>query len=480
MPDPAFEDATKHGAHMSDFTASLRQLIYSPGFKFFLIGFLILLLLIPLFMVMGLISEREGRSREVKNEVARTWGAQQNLSGPYLVVPYAVMVESYKGKERIERKDQRFGVFLPEELKFDVDTKAKVLKRSIFDVNVYTANMKLSGNFAKPDIRTIDPNAIDVRWNDTIVALALSDVSGLKDSAALKIDGQSALKFEPSIGIANGRQSGIHARLKPISDATVLGINFGEPPSAFTFQIDLVFTGSDSLYVAPAGRLTTAQMTSDWPHPSFTGGFLPATRTISADGFKASWQVPHLARSIPQSYQAQRTQIDRFGRYNFGVRYYAPVDFYALVSRAAKYGILFLSFAFMAVFVMEMVAGQRIHAVQYIFVGLAMIFFYVLLLSFSEHIGFAKAYVTASLATGGMLAIYFSKAFKSVRFGVAAAALFVVIYGLLYMILRLEDYALLTGALLGFAALTAVMFMTLKVDWTKAAAKKVTDPPVAT
>ncbi len=151
------------------------------------------------------------------------------------------------------------------------------------------------------------------------------------------------------------------------------------------FQIDLVFTGSDSLFVAPAGRLTTAHMTSDWPHPSFSGGFLPATREISAEGFDASWQVPHLARSIPQAYQAQRGQLDRFGGHNFGVRYYAPVDFYDLVSRAAKYGILFLSFAFMAVFVMEMMAGRRIHAVQYIFVGLAMIFFYVLLLSFSEH-----------------------------------------------------------------------------------------------
>ena len=457
---------------MSDLTASLRQMFYSPGFKFFLIGFLILLLLIPLFMVVGLISEREGRSRQVKNEVARTWGGRQNLSGPYLVVPYAVRVETYKDKERIERKDQRFGVFLPEDLNFDVKTKSKVLKRSIFDVNVYTADLALKGNFATPDIRTIDANAIDVRWNDAIVAVAVSDVSGLKESAALKLDGQSALKFEPSIGVSNGRQKGIHARLRPISDVNGPGTSFGSAPDAFAFEIDLVLTGSESLFFAPGGRLTKASMQSDWPHPSFAGGFLPATRSISNDGFDATWQVPHLARSVPQAYQAHRGQLDKFGGHNFGVRYYAPVDFYDLVSRAAKYGILFLSFAFMAVFVMEMLAGKRIHAVQYIFVGLSMIFFYVLLLSFAEHIGFAKAYAAASIATGGMLAVYFSKAFKSLRFGLAAAVLFVLIYGLLYMILRLEDYALLTGAVLGFAALTAVMFMTLRVDWSQAALKK--------
>jgi len=466
---------------MSDLTASLRQLFYSPGFKFFLIGFLILLLLIPLFMVMDLISEREGRSRQVKNEVARTWGGKQNLSGPYLVVPYAVMVEQTKGKETIERKVQRFGVFLPEDLKFDIKTKSKVLKRSIFDVNVYTADLALKGNFAAPDIRVIDPNAIDVRWNDAIVAVALSDVSGLKQSAALKVGGRTALKFEPSIGVSNSRQKGIHARLRPIADATSLGTSFGPAPDAFSFEIDLVLTGSESLFLAPAGRLTKASMASDWPHPSFAGGFLPATRSISSEGFNATWQVPHLARSVPQAYQSNnRGQLDRFGAHNFGVRYYAPVDFYDLVSRAAKYAILFLSFAFMAVFVMEMLAGKRIHAVQYIFVGLSMIFFYVLLLSFSEHIGFAKAYAAASVATGGMLAVYFSKAFENTRYGIAAAALFVVIYGLLYMILRLEDYALLTGAVLGFVALTAVMFMTLRVDWSQAARKKVTDTHGAT
>lgn len=460
---------------MSDLTASIRQLFHSPGFKFFLIGFLILLLLIPLFMVMGLISEREGRSRQVKNDVARTWGAQQNLSGPYLVVPYAVMVETRAGKERVERKEQRYGVFLPEDLNFNIKTKSNVLKRSIFDVNVYTADVALTGAFSGPDIRAIDPNAIDVRWNDAIVAVELSDVSGLKQSASLKLDGANAISFDPSIGIPSSRAQGIHARLRPISDVGAPGTTLGQAPTSFPFQIDLVFSGSEHLFVAPAGRLTKAEMTSDWPHPSFSGGFLPVKRLIDANGFKASWQVPHLARSIPQAYTAHRGQLSRFGAQSFGVRYYAPIDFYDLVSRAAKYGILFLSFAFMAVFVMEMLSGTRIHAVQYIFVGLAMIFFYVLLLSFSEHIGFAKAYAAASVATGGMLAFYFSKAFNSSRFGIAAAVLFVLIYGLLYMILQLEDYALLTGALLGFAALTAVMFMTLRVDWTSTA-KKISGP----
>lgn len=457
---------------MSDLTRAARKLVHSPGFKFFLIGFLILLLLIPLFMVMGLISEREGRSREVAREVAQTWGGQQYLSGPYLIVPYTVMVETRDGKESVQRKTQKFGVFLPDTLKIATDTDAKVLQRSIFDVNVYTANVTLSGDFPAPDIRSIDPNALDVRWNDAVLSVALSDVSGLKDSASVRLNNSDRISFEPSIGVSDAKQTGIHARLKPIAQASLLPIGADTPPDTFTYDIKLVFTGSQSLKFAPAGRLTNTTLKSDWAHPSFTGNFLPDEREISGTGFNATWQVPHLARSVPQSYSIERGFLDKLGPYQFGVTFYAPVDFYDLVSRAAKYAILFLSFAFMAVFVMEMLSGVRIHAVQYVFVGLAMIFFYVLLLSFSEHIGFSKAYASASLATGGMLALYFSKVFDSLRYGLLSAAIFVLVYGLLYMILRLEDYALLTGALLGFAVLTAVMFATLRVDWSSATSSK--------
>ena len=141
------------------------------------------------------------------------------------------------------------------------------------------------------------------------------------------------------------------------------------------------------------------------------------------------------------------------------------MDFYDLVTRAAKYGVLFVALAFMAVFVLELLSGRRVHPVQYLFVGLAMIFFYVLLLSLAEHIGFAAAYVIAVGASGGMLSVYVGKALASLRQGAIMLGVLLVLYGLLYLILNLEDYALLAGAILGFVALTTVMFATLRVDW---------------
>ena len=220
-----------------------------------------------------------------------------------------------------------------------------------------------------------------------------------------------------------------------------------------------------SLEVAPVARETRMSMTSDWPHPSFSGAFLPTERSISKGGFTASWRVPHLARSVPQAWSLASAGIDRFRPYQFGVQLYKPVDFYDLVARAAKYAVLFLALAFMAVFVIELVSGRRVHPVQYLFVGLAMIFFYVLLLSLAEQLGFALAYLLASAASGGMLSVYVGRVLESRRHGIVMLAAFGLLYGLLYLILRLEDYALLAGAILGFAALTAVMFATLRVDW---------------
>jgi inner membrane protein len=446
---------------MSDVMQTAGRVARSPAFKFFLIAFLILLLLIPLLIVAGLVSEREGRSQSVVSDVARTWGGVQQLSGPFLVVPYLVRFETKEGDKIIQQTQERRAVFLPEELALAGDGTSNVLHRSIFDVNVYTAKLAIDGSFGVPDIAEVDPNAVSVRWRDATVVLALSDVAGLKEAASLTVNGQETLAFSPSVGVPGSYMSGMHAKL-----AGAPSVIEGEsPPKAFRFHADLHFTGSGSLSFAPAARETRVSVTSDWPHPSFMGAFLPVEREVRADGFSAKWRVPHLARSVPNAWQLSDGGLERFQAHQFGVTFYQPVDFYDLVMRAVKYGVLFLAVGFMGVFVLELLSDKRVHAVQYLFVGIAMVFFYVLLLSLAEHLGFTTAYVIASAATGGMLATYVAKALGSTQSGLIMAALFAVLYGFLYLILQLEDYALLAGAVLGFAALTAVMFATLRVDW---------------
>lgn len=453
---------------MNTFIEAVGRWVRSPAFKFFLIGFLTLLLMIPLFIVYGLISERESRARSVQAEVGRLWGPEQRLNGPFLVVPFSVRVESGPPDKRVETMQERRALFTPEKLEIAGNADAKILRRSIFDVPVYATRLKLTGRFIAPRMADVAADALNPRWKDATLILGIAGVSGLKEEAILKVAGAPDVAFSPSLGLPAGSTTGIHARLAGAFPAAA----DNKEIAAFPFSIDLVFNGSVSLDVAPAARETRFSLTSNWRHPSFAGAFLPDERSVTASGFTATWKVPHLARSVPESWVLTEAGVDRLAPYVFGVRLVSPVDTYSLVNRATKYGLMFLALVFMAVFCLELMTSSAVHSVQYLFTGIALVFFYVLLLSLAEHIGFKWAYLTAALATGSMLALYIGAVLKSRRMSLIMLAVLLVTYLLLYLILQLEDYALLAGALLGFVALTSVMFATLRVDWSGATGRR--------
>ena len=454
---------------MESLTAAIGRLLGSPAFKFFLICGLILVLGIPLLLVWGLIGEREQRAEGVRQQVAQEWGGSQYIDGPLLIVPYTVKRITGEGDKRVEEIVEKRAVFLPQALKVNGKATTKVLHRSIYDVAVYTSFLDFAGSFAAPDIGDVVADAQSVRWRDAVLAVAVSDVSGLKEAASLSIDGSETLAFEPSIGVPAIRGGGIHVRLAsaaklfPSPDALP-----GAPPTGlngFDFKFSLTLNGSSELTFAPVAQQTTVELNSDWSDPGFTGAFLPNDRSIEANAFSARWQIPHLARSVPQSWTLGDQDLERMQPYAFGVRFIVPVDFYQLVSRAAKYAMMFLATAFMAVFLLEISGARQVHPVQYLFVGLTMVFFYVLLLSLAEQIGFLSAYLLAAIATGGLLSLYVWRVQESMNKGLVMAGVFFVLYGLLYLILQLEDYALLAGAIAGFVMLAVVMFATLNVDW---------------
>lgn len=449
---------------MSDLPDHVSHLFRSPAFKLALIAGLIILLLVPLVIVHGLIAEREGRAREVRAEVGRTWGPEQKLVGPVLVVPYTVRIETVQGDKRIETLQERRAIFTPAALQVTGAAASRTLRRSIFEVPVYTSRLQLAGRFLAPRGSDAASDAIAFRWRDATIVIGLSAVSGLKESAEIRIPGAAGIAFAPSLGMPNARMNGIHARLEGAGE-TVLSEG-DQGIKAFDFAVDLAFNGSVSLDVAPVARETRVALSSDWPHPSFSGAFLPDDRNVSAKGFAANWRIPHLARSVPEAWSAQEAGIERLLPHAFGVRLVAPIDFYSLVNRATKYGLMFLALVYMAVFCLEIVGGASVHPVQYFFTGVALVFFFVLLLSLAEHIGFTRAYVLAASANSVMLAAYVGTALRSVRAGTIMMGVLAATYGLIYLVLQLEDYALLAGALLGFAALTAVMFATLRVEWT--------------
>lgn len=433
-----------------------RRLVLSPAGKALLIAVLVVALLVPLLFVKLLVDERDAYAMSVRGDIARGWGGSQTIAGPFLAVPYTAAETVVVDGRETRREVPAVLAILPQRFEANAEATTEVLKRSIYAVAGYRADVALSGAFAPVTIADLPADAVRVDWSRARVVLAISDPSGLRDGVALVPGGGEPLPFEP--GVPDGNP-GIHAN--PFRG---LSADAGGLP-ALDFEIPLKLSGTELLNVAPVGRTSVVTMRSDWPHPSFTGDFLPAERRVEADGFTASWRVPDLARPVPQALAGVDTAVNSFHGAYVGVRFIDPVDFYALVDRAVKYGILFLAVAFGGVFAMELASRGRFHPMQYVFVGIAIVLFYVLLLALAEVIGFTPAYVLAAASLVAQLATYVGVALRSRGAGLAMAAILAVAFALLYGLLQLQAYALLVGAIAAFLLLTAAMFLTLRVDW---------------
>jgi inner membrane protein len=236
-----------------------------------------------------------------------------------------------------------------------------------------------------------------------------------------------------------------------------------KPGAQFRVSANLRFTGAQRIAVLAYGKSTRLTVQSNWPNPSFDGGFLPASRTISPSGFTGQWSVPFIARGVRA--EGPIDTITGLEAAQLGVSLVEVADPYQSVNRALKYVLLFLGLVFLSYFVFEVTTGKRVHPAQYILVGVAQIIFYLLLLSLAERVGFDWGFLVAGGATVGLLAANAGWIFHSRLQGVRALAVFSLLYGLIYLLLRLEDNALLVGAVASFLAVAAAMYFTRKIDW---------------
>lgn len=436
--------------------SAMQGALRSPGVKFFVIGLIGFFLLIPASMVWMLVTERQDRAAGAQAEVAQSWGAAQTLGGVFISVPYETQQEMHTAKGVVVQQVRRTALFLPEDITYEVGSRSDERKRGIFTVPVYDAKVLVSGRFKRPvagDIGNLTD--ADMVWSEAVLVMPVSDPRAIRAGARIEIDGRSRI-IEPGTGLRSRvPQKGIH-----------VGRLFESTPSGFSFRLEYGLKGSTSFAVVPGARTTHVEMVSDWAHPSFSGAYLPDSSTISEDGFTAEWTVPHLALSMPLAFSAEMdTGIGLGSDQSLGVRFYQPVDHYALVDRAIKYAVLFIGSVFIAVFVLETRSGRAVHGAQYALMGLALVLFYVLLLALAEHIGFMMAYGAAGLATTALVSTYCARLLASRLLGALIAALLATVFGLLYLFLQMQDFALLAGAIFAFVVLAAVMFSTASLDW---------------
>jgi inner membrane protein len=427
-----------------------------PFLRVLLIGFLMLLLQIPIGMLHGVISERAASRDEAVADITGKWGQSQALVGPLLVVPFTRLQTEIlsDGKTRTTRVTDH-AVFLPQSLDVQADITSETRYRGIYEVPVYSAGIQVRGEFGQLDLTTFDAHESNILWDKATVTLMISDVSALTSASTLEWGGRP-LALRPGAKIGSG--SGIHAK---VTKADLEG-------DAIPFSLDLSLNGSGAFSVAPVGSQTTFGLKSNWPDPSFGGTWLPQGKTaIGADGFESDWSVSLLGRDYPQTWVGLDRYQGTMRGATMSVRFLADIDPYRMAFRSVKYEILLLVFVFMTLWVFEVLSGLRIHSIQYLFVGVAMCMFYLLELSLAEHIGFAGAYALAAAMVCGLVAGYCRAVLRTGRRAAVIGAVLSTLYGYLYMLLVNQDFALLAGSIGLFFALALVMYLTRNVQWSR-------------
>jgi inner membrane protein len=402
-----------------------------------IIGVLSLLLLIPAAMIRGLINEREERNAEAQIEISDGWSLSQTISGPFLSIPTA--------------KRNTFHL-MPEKLDISGNASPIEKKRGIFTSVVYTSQLKITGSFNLNNEQLKQVLAEYSKVEKAYLSIGLEDLRGIGNQTSFLLNGQS-YEIEPGLYNNDLIDKGIHI---PVSISKL------KETGKLEFWIDLELKGSTDLFFTPVGKKTTVNLSSTWPDPSFTGKFLPDEKQIDTRGFSASWAVNYMNRNFPQQWFNNAHSLESS---SFGVYFLLPVDHYQKSERSVKYAFMFIALSFLVFFLTEIILKIRIHPIQYLLVGFALIIFYSLLISFSEHLGFNTAYYISTAAVTLLIGFYMKSSTGSSKVGVISSLLLLALYGFLFTTIQLQELSLLMGSIGLFIILMVIMIVSRKVNW---------------
>jgi inner membrane protein len=349
----------------------------------------------------------------------------------------------------VEMRD--FIQVLPQDLVVNGAVNPEKRTRGIYEIVVYNSKIKLSGSFDPLNFTALDIPPADIQFDKAQFTVGINDLRGIEKQIDLDWNGTKA-SFNPGVASEDVVSSGINA-VVPVRTGDSLRYNF-------SCTLDL--KGSQLLYFTPMGKVTDVNMTSAWPDPSFNGAFLPDRRQVSEKGFEANWNVLHLNRNYPQQWVGSTYSVEGS---DFGIDLILPVDNYQKSYRSIKYALLMIGFTFLVFFFIEVLNKVFIHPIQYILVGIALVVFYTLLLSLSEHIPFNAAFIVSAAATLILVAGYVRAILKSGMLAGLITGILTLLYGFTFTLIQLQDYALLIGSIGIFLILALVMYFSRKIDW---------------
>ncbi|WP_411767757.1 cell envelope integrity protein CreD [Winogradskyella sp. A3E31] len=430
--------------------------------RMLIVGALVLLLLIPLTYVNILISERANRQQDVISEINTKWGTEVLVYGPILKLPYMTYIETQVYNDQTKaystetKSELNYTYIFPEELNVKSSVKSKTQHLGNFETAVYTADMALNGSFDIPNLENKGIKNENIIWSKASFVLKTTNLKGIKTDISINLNGKS-YDFETNFSDRKNRFRQLDELETSFIDETLL-------EKKITYDMKISYDGSEQLQIIPVGKSTSMSMDSNWADPGFIGGYSPddETRSITENGFTADWKVLSINRPFSQNYLKSIPNLEEFA---FGTKFVILVDDYQKSERSAKYGFLVIGLTFLIFFLIQTLSKISIHPFQYLMIGLGLIMFYTLLISISEHSTFLKAYLIAGISVITLITLYSKSILKSVRFTLFIGSSLTILYTFIYVIIQLENYALLVGSIGLFLILASVMCVSRKIDW---------------
>ncbi len=416
-----------------------------------IVAALILILLIPTTLISNLIKERLKREESVREEVCSKWASEQTLAGPFLIIPYNEPLSNPKNDGPLF--ETRYCYILPEMLDISGEIIPFERHRSIYKITVYQSDLKFNGTFPKIDLKSLNIKEENLMLDKAAFYFELSDFRGIEEQLNVNWDNKS-LTLGKENTFVNATENGLTA---PVV------LNLEDLNKEHKFSLNIKLKGSENLKFIPLGKTTGTHLTSTWTNPSFTGSFIPNNPAeISENGFSADWKILHLNLKFPQIWKGMTYNVYESA---YGVTLLQSTDSYTKTERSVKYAILFIGLTFALYFFIEILQKKKVHPLQYVLVGIALCIFYTLLLSISEYLNFNWAYLISSVAIIILISLYTSSAFKSWKIACIFGIVLSILYGFIFILIQLQDGALLFGSIGLFALLAAIMYYSRKIDW---------------
>ncbi|MDE6330507.1 MAG: cell envelope integrity protein CreD [Muribaculaceae bacterium] len=380
----------------------------SYGTKILLLGLQCGLLMIGALAIWIISYSRDECNNNVAQQIAIEWGGSVYIQGP-------------AAKENLDSASW----FRPQTFTCKANVETKSLHRNIYEAEVFNAHVAMSGSFNKDSIAIV---------SDTVYIELGVSTRQLAKTMPLKIGGKT-IDWHKSDRFLFAK------------------VNVRDMPQVIEFSTDFDIHGSGALFIKQIGKQSLVTIDGEAPNPSFGGGSLPDERSLRRRRFSARWESENVPVGV--------THNDNFGY--VGTNFLVGVDRYRKVSRSLKYAFIIILLTYISVLFTEIVMKRDIPLMNYFLIGAALIIFYSLLLSFSEHMSFGIAYMIASLMTVALIAGYMWKMLCSRKIGVVIGCILSGLYISCYILLSLSTYSLLLGSMILFIALAAMMYGSLQI-----------------